>query len=443
MSLRARLTVVTLSVLIFAYTVVGGWLYQEKGVLAKSDPYVQLKIFGDVLRHIVRDYVDEPDLEKVRIGALRGLADGLDPYSAYLTPEQAKKYQPAKNDGQSTGLILSRVAGYVYVLSTVKGSPADQVGLRSGDFIEYIDKLATRDISLYEAEEVLNTAAETELKIFRRGRPYKVKVKRGPVTTPETESRLLEAGIGYLHLTSFADDHIADIQAKLQQFQQQGVQKLVLDLRGAANGSLETGAEVANLFIGSGTLAKQIGRSGNVEKTLDARSSKVAFTGQLTLVVDRSTAMAGEVVVAAVIANKRGEVVGERTFGAGSTQRLFDLKGGAAMLITTSKYASPAGKPFMDLKETPGIAPTIEVKAAVVNEDTLPEDNEQADNQTEVDAVLPIEPKVNLTDDVQVKKAIDVLKGIAEKKANIDVNSNTDNTQTLFFSNNLRPAKRM
>ncbi|MBA7548784.1 Carboxy-terminal processing protease CtpA [subsurface metagenome] len=113
-----------------------------------------MRIFGEVLRHIVRDYVDEPDLEKVRGGALRGLAEGLDPYSAYLSPEQAKKFNSSYNQA-ATGMVLSKVAGYIYIVAVVKGSPAEKVGLRAGDFIEYIDTLPTRDISLYDAEELL------------------------------------------------------------------------------------------------------------------------------------------------------------------------------------------------------------------------------------------------------------------------------------------------
>lgn len=415
MSLKGKLLVVALSTIIAFYAVVGGFLSVHKDVFAKGDPYVQMRIFGEVLRHIVRDYVDEPDLEKVKVGALRGLAEGLDPYSAYLSPEQAKKYNASHSEVAQTGMILSRYAGYVYILAVVKDSPAEKVGLRAGDFIEYIDTLPTREISLYDAEELLSgqTGSEIEIKVFRRGRPYKTKIKRAVISQPAIEVSSPETGIGYLKVTSLADGKAEEIKKQLVDLQKKGTQKLILDLRGAASGSLETGVEVANLFVKSGTLAKSLGHKNAVEKTFEAESSKAVFNGQVALIIDRSTAGAGEVIAAAILANKRGELVGEKTFGAGSTQKLFELKGGAAMLITVSKYADPSGSPF--IKESPGVIPSVEVKNTVATDETLPEDADQNDQAKTEDPQLPIEPAP--AEDVQLKKALEVLKGTqADKK---------------------------
>src|SRR5215467_15877258 len=117
MSFKVKILIVTMSAGLAFYAIVGGFLSAQKNVFAKGDPYVQLRIFSEVLRHIVRDYVDEPDLEKVRVGALRGLTEGLDPYSAYLTPEQVKKFQASRADQPGSGLILSKVSGFIYVIS--------------------------------------------------------------------------------------------------------------------------------------------------------------------------------------------------------------------------------------------------------------------------------------------------------------------------------------
>ncbi len=431
MSLKGKLTIVALSTTIAFYAVVGGFLSVHKDVFAKGDPYVQMRIFGEVLRHIVRDYVDEPDLEKVKVGALRGLAEGLDPYSAYLSPEQAKKFNSSHNDQAGTGMILSRVAGYIYVVAVVKDSPADKVGLRTGDFIEYIDTLPTRDISLYDATELLTgqNGSEIDIKVFRRGRPYKAKIKRAIISQPAIESSTPETGIGYLKVTSLVDGKAEEVKKQLVELQKKGTQKLVLDLRGAANGSLETGVEIVNLFVKSGTLAKSIGHKNVVEKTFEADASKAVFNGQLVVVIDRSTASAGEVIAAAILANKRGDLLGEKTFGAGSVQKLFELKGGAAMLITISKYADPSGTAF--IKENPGIVPSIEVKnASAPTEETLPEDNDQQNNndqQAKVeDPQLPIEP---IAEDIQLKKAIEALKGNQSEKhaAQVDDKKPTEN----------------
>jgi carboxyl-terminal processing protease len=412
MSFKGKILIVTISAALAFYAIVGGFLSAQKNVFAKGDPYVQLRIFGEVLRHIVRDYVDEPDLEKVRVGALRGLSEGLDPYSAYLSPEQVKKFQATRTDG--TGMILSKLGGYIYVVSVLKGSSAEKVGLQDGDLIEYINGFATRDISLYDAEEILSsqTGAEIDMKIFRRGRPYRAKVKRGPVTQPAIDASILEPGVGYLHVNSLADGKADEIKKGILDLQKKGAQKLVLDLRGAANGRVETAAEVANFFVKSGTLAKTIVHNGAPAASFEADTSKAIFAGPVALVIDKSTAGGGEVIAAALLAAKRGELVGERTFGAGSEQKLFELKNGAAMLLTVVKYADPSGSPFM--KEIPGIAPTVEVKSQSVAEDLLPDDDQDntgPDGQAAEDNEPPLPIEAAPPEDAQLKKAVEIVKG--------------------------------
>ena len=159
MSFRTKFILTLLSATLTLYTAVGGWI-STRAQQPANDPNAQLRIFESVLQHIQNDYVDEPNMDKVRAGALRGLAYGLDPYSTYLTPDQVKEYN-AGNKGNVVGIgaELSQVASYLYVIAPMKGSAADQAGLKAGDIIEYIDNKATRDISLYDAKRLLNGAA--------------------------------------------------------------------------------------------------------------------------------------------------------------------------------------------------------------------------------------------------------------------------------------------
>ena len=159
MSFRTKFILILLSATLALYTVVGGWM-STRAQQPANDPNAQLRIFESVLQHIQNDYVDEPNMEKVKSGALRGLAYGLDPYSTYLTPDQVKEYGGNGKDNQvGIGAELSQVASYLYVIAPMKGSPADQAGVRAGDIIEYIDNKATRDISLYDAKQLLNGPA--------------------------------------------------------------------------------------------------------------------------------------------------------------------------------------------------------------------------------------------------------------------------------------------
>src|SRR5687768_14344153 len=159
-----------LSAVVAFYAIVGGFLW-DRTATAKGNQWAQLRIFDEVLYHISKDYVDEPDMERVRVGALRGLAEGLDPYSAYLTPAQVASFRPLEPGlAEVSGMVLSKVSGYVYVVSVIKGSTAEKAGVIAGDFIEYVGKAPSRDMSLYDAEMLLAPGhGAAELKLFRRG----------------------------------------------------------------------------------------------------------------------------------------------------------------------------------------------------------------------------------------------------------------------------------
>src|SRR5882672_5845403 len=193
MSFRTKFALVLLSATLAVYTVVGGWI-STRAQQPTNDPNAQLRIFESVLQHIQNDYVDEPNMEKVRAGALRGLAYGLDPYSTYLTPEQVREFGKDTKDNQvGIGAELSQVASYLYVIAPMKGSPADQAGVRAGDIIEYIDGKATRDISLYDAKQLLNGTAgsDVKLRVLRaNARPLTLTVKRSAFRAPAAEARV-------------------------------------------------------------------------------------------------------------------------------------------------------------------------------------------------------------------------------------------------------------
>src|SRR6266542_1484979 len=217
MSFRTKFALILASATLALYTVVGGWI-STRAQQPANDPNAQLRIFESVLQHIQNDYVDEPNMEKVRAGALRGLAYGLDPYSTYLTPEQGRDYgQNAKTNQVGIGAELSQVASYLYVIAPMKGSPADQAGVRAGDIIEYIDGKATRDISLYDAKQLLNgaTGSEVKLRILRaNARPLTLAVKRGSFRDPAVEARMESGRIGILRINSLAEGEGTDARSR-------------------------------------------------------------------------------------------------------------------------------------------------------------------------------------------------------------------------------------
>jgi carboxyl-terminal processing protease len=423
MSFRTKFALILASATLALYTVVGGWI-STRAQQPANDPNAQLRIFESVLQHIQNDYVDEPNMEKVRAGALRGLAYGLDPYSTYLTPEQVKDYGlTAKSDQVGIGAELSQVASYLYVIAPSKGSPADQAGVRAGDIIEYIDGKATRDISLYDAKQLLNGAAGSELKlrILRaNSRPLTLAVKRGAFRAPAAEGRMEAGRIGVLRVNSFAQGEAADARTRLQDLVKQGAQKLVVDMRGTAGGSIDEAVAVANLFIKDGTLAQTSGREGKALKTFTADPKAAIFAGPVVALIDSGTAGAAEVVASAMIERSRGQVVGEKSFGAGAEQQLFTLRGGDGLLLTTVKWASANGKPFLgEDRAHSGVTPSVEVKRPEVADAIDPDDLTGNDDDA---AVKPAQPgdKPQITpdasspktpaEDIQLKKALELLR---------------------------------
>ena len=422
MSFRTKFILTLLSATLTLYTAVGGWI-ATRAQQPANDPNAQLRIFESVLQHIQNDYVDEPNMEKVRAGALRGLAYGLDPYSTYLTPEQVKEYNAGNKDSLvGIGAELSQVASYLYVIAPMKGSPADQAGIKPGDIIEYIDNKATRDISLYDAKQLLNGAAGTEVKLRvlrANSSPLTVTVKRGSARAAASESRMEAGKVGVLRINSLNDGEAAEVRTRLQDLLKQGAQKIVLDIRDTAGGSLNEAVTVANLFIKDGVLAQTVGREGKALKTFTADPKATLFTGPVVAMIDTGTAGAAEVVASALLERNRGQVVGEKSFGAGTEQQLFSLRGGDGLLLTTIKWASANGKTFLgEDRAHSGVAPSTEVKGPEVTEAVDPDDltgndddsinkPDQSNDKRDTTPAPAVKPA---SEDLQLKKALELLK---------------------------------
>ena len=305
------------------------------------------------------------------------------------------------------------MASYLYVVAPVKGAPAEQGGVRAGDIIEYIDGKATRDISLYDAKQLLNGAAGTEVKlrILRAGaRPLTLTVKRTAFRAPSVDARMEPGKIGILRINSLDAGEAADVRARLQDLMKQGAQKIIIDLRSVAGGEIQEGVTVANLFIQSGALARTIGREQKVLKAFDADAKVTLFNGPAVVLIDNGTAGAAEIVASAFVERKRGDVVGEKSFGSGADQELFTLRDGDGLLLTTVKWASASGKPFLgEDRARSGIAPSVEVKRPEAPDAGEVDDTGNEEPQPPTPTATPEAPKPP-PEDLQLKKALELLR---------------------------------
>jgi carboxyl-terminal processing protease len=382
------------------------------GVSAASEPqdgaYRQINVYSEVLRHIQTDYVEQPNIAAVTNGALRGLLESLDADSSYLTPEDYKAYKADKGGKAQVGINVSKRYGYASVVSVVPGSPADKAGISDGDIIEAIGPADTRDLSLAMIQLLLEGQPGTELTVSvvrpRKSAPDKIVLTRvTPSLPPVTETQYENASILYLKPSVLDHDHVQQIEVKLKAMPKVGNKKILLDLRDVAAGDMAEATRLANFFLKDGTIAILEGQKVQ-KQTFTADASKaINSTAPVVVLVNRGTAGPAELVAAALLDNKRADLVGEKTFGEGAQQKTFELPDGAALILSVAKYESPSGKKLQDDGVTPGVLVASNTEDAVAEDDTATPSEKQQQ---------PL-PKPAVTVDEQLTKALDLLKSKA------------------------------
>jgi len=372
--------------------------------------YRQMDVYNEVLQRIQADYVEEPNIEAVTNGALRGLLESLDADSSYLTPADYKTYKADKGGKAQVGINVSKRFGYATVVSVVPGSPADKANLNDGDIIEGIGNLDTRDISLAMIQRMLEGAPGSELTIAvirpRKAEPEKIVLNRVLVSEPPVSEAMYEnSSILYLKPVILDHDHVSQVEARLKAMPKSNNKKILLDLRDVAAGDMVEATRLANLLLKSGTIASLEGQKV-AKQTFAADPAKtVNATAPVVVLVNRGTAGPGELVAAAIADNKRGDLVGERTFGEGAQQKTFELPDGAALILSIAKYESPLGKKFQDVAVTPATL-------VASNQDNLGTDDEDDSVKAATPAPAPVK-KPTVQQDDQLTKALDMLKAKA------------------------------
>jgi carboxyl-terminal processing protease len=383
----------------------------SSGVSAATEPqdgaYRQINVYSEVLRHIQTDYVEQPNITAVTNGALRGLLESLDADSSYLTPEDYKAYKADKGGKAQVGINVSKRYGYASVVSVVPGSPADKANISDGDIIEAIGPADTRDISLAMIQLLLEGQPGSELTLSvvrpRKSAPDKIVLTRvAPSLPPVAETMYENASILYLKPGVLDHDHVQQIEAKLKSMPKAGNKKILLDLRDVAAGDMAEATRLANFFLKDGTIAMLEGQKVQ-KQTFTADASKaIAPTAPVVVLVNRGTAGPAELAAAALLDNKRADLVGEKTFGEGAQQKTFELPDGAALILSIAKYESPSGKKLQDDGVTPGVVVASNIdQAPVVDDDAVPAENQAA----------PAKPSVTV--DEQLSKALALLKSKA------------------------------
>jgi carboxyl-terminal processing protease len=359
MTSRTRIIVMAISAPVIAFAIVGGFLGR---VMAGADnpTFQNLKIFDDVVNLITTSYVEDVNVDKVMKGAMHGLADGLDPDSAYLTADQVKQVESgAAAPSGGVGLELTRQY-YLRVIAARDGSPAAKAGLQTGDYIRMIDKTATRDMSVWEGMRALRGAPGSKVSVtVIRGNaqdPHVVELTREADAPGQVTGRMAAPGVGYVRIPAMSGVTAAQVKTQIGDLSKNGAEKFIIDIRRVSTGAMDDGLAVARLFVGSGTLAIREAKGG-VKETVAAGAGDGAITHPVTLLVDTGTSGPAELFAAAVVGNKRGDLVGEHTIGRAALQKLVKLPDGSGLWLSTIRFLTPSGTPLHEK----GLEPTVAV----------------------------------------------------------------------------------
>ena len=366
MTHRTRFVILIVTAPIVAYTLVGGLLGR---VAAREDTYRHLRVFEDVVSLVTDNYVEPVDPVRILQGALWGLTEGLDPNSAYLTPDDVIQYETDDASGEvGVGLVLTRQY-YIQVVAARDGSPAAEAGLLPGDYIRAIDDDPTRMMSIVRGRQLLRGApgSTVTLTVIRgnAAEPVEVELKRDGGRSANVTNRLMAPGVGYLRIAGFDDTTTDTIEAAAGTLERQRVERLIIDLRGTATGAFEAGIDAAGLFTAADTLA--IRESSTEQEPVNRVGRAPSIAWPIVIITNPGTAGAAELFAAVLSDAGRVETVGLRTAGRAAEQTLVRLPDGGGLLLSSTRYLTASGEPIHRVGVEPAVVvpePAVELGQA-------------------------------------------------------------------------------
>ncbi len=415
-------------------------VFLEKGLERTghaSETYEELRTFSEVLTQVQKHYVDETKVKDLVQGAIRGMLSTLDPHSAYMTPDMYKEMQvETKGEFGGVGIQIGVKENRLAVIAPIEGTPAFRAGIKAGDFITKVNDESTKDLTLMDAVQKMRGPRGTKvnLTIQRDGTPDPLlfSLVRDTIKIESVKYKVIDSTIGYVRLTQFQEATGKDLARALKQFKEQKVQGTILDLRNNPGGLLTAAVDVSEQFVGNGKLIVYTkGREGKKDEWF-SKTKETLEDSPMIVLVNEGSASASEIVAGALQDWGRAVIVGTTSFGKGSVQTILPLGDGSGLRLTTAKYYTPKGRSIQSTGITPDIVvkPQTQVVAKVGDKDgkeadqktakapaavkepaAKPADDAAHKNGTAVPAPpLDAGGEVALEDDVQLQKAVELLK---------------------------------
>ena len=408
-----------------------------------TETYEELRTFSEVLTQVQKNYVDDTKVKDLVQGAIRGMLSTLDPHSAYMTPEMYKEMQvETKGEFGGVGIQIGVKENRLAVIAPIDGTPAQRAGIKAGDYITKVNEESTKDLSLMDAVQKMRGPKGTKvnLTIQRDGTadPLQFTLVRDTIKIESVKSKLLD-NIGYVKLTQFQEATGRDLGRVLKQFKEQKVQSTILDLRNNPGGLLTAAVEVSEQFLPNGKLVVYTkGRESKKDEWF-AKGRDQMDDSPMIILVNEGSASASEIVAGALQDYGRAVIVGTTSFGKGSVQTILPLGDGSGLRLTTAKYYTPKGRSIQSTGITPDIVIKPQPATTVAKAEGKPGDKEAegkaskppvagpgreqsaatpkgAEDGVQRNGAAPAAPPLDLSgepsleQDVQLQKAVELLK---------------------------------
>ena len=339
------------------------FLNSTLAISSESDIYKKIDLFGEVLEKINEEYVEDINQSESMDSAINGLLQSLDPYSAYLSPENFEEMQ-TETSGEfgGLGIEVSMEAGVVKVITPLDDTPASRAGLKAGDYIVKINDTQVQGKTLTEAVEIMRgpVGSDIELTVRRRGvkKALTFTLTREIIEIQSVKSDLLDQNIGYLRLTSFNENSAQQIKKRINDLNNEKKLKgFILDLRNNPGGLLSQAIKITDYFLDNGEIVSTKSRKASENRKWFARDGDLTGGKPLIVLINYGSASASEIVAGALKDHKRAIILGENSYGKGSVQSIIPLRNEGAIRLTIAKYYLPSGTSISEV----GVTPDIEI----------------------------------------------------------------------------------
>ena len=327
----------------------------------ENDIYKKIDLFSEVLDKINKEYVDEVNQSEAMDAAINGVLQSLDPYSAYMSPDSFKNMQ-TETSGEfgGLGIEVSMEAGVVKVISPIDNSPAEEVGVKAGDYIVKIDDVQVQGKTLSEAVELMRgpVGSDIEITVRRRGERKALifTITREIIQVASVKSEIKDDQTAYIRLTSFNENSSKQIKNKIKKFKKnKKIKNYILDLRNNPGGLLSQAIKISDYFLENGEIVSTKSKRKYENRKWFAKKGDIIDGETMVILINYGSASASEIVAGALQDHKRAILVGESTYGKGSVQSIIPLENEGAIRLTVSKYYLPSGKSISRVGVNPDI----------------------------------------------------------------------------------------